>query len=60
MLSAIAIGGLTPTRMPSAKVTAYDGATNTWTFRRPPSEPLAKRMEVVGGVAPGNNLQYVP
>ena len=29
------IGGLTPTGMPSAKVTAYNVATNTWTFRRP-------------------------
>jgi N-acetylneuraminic acid mutarotase len=28
------IGGLTPTSMPSDKVTAYDVATNTWTFRR--------------------------
>jgi N-acetylneuraminic acid mutarotase len=36
-----AIGGLTPTRMPSAKVTAYNVATNTWTFRRPLPRALA-------------------
>jgi N-acetylneuraminic acid mutarotase len=36
-----AIGGLTPTRMPSAKVTAYNVATNTWTFRRSLPVPLA-------------------
>jgi N-acetylneuraminic acid mutarotase len=35
------IGGLTPTAMPSAKVTAYNVATNTWTFRRPLPVPLA-------------------
>jgi N-acetylneuraminic acid mutarotase len=35
------IGGLTPTRMPSAKVTAYNVATNTWTFRRPLPRALA-------------------
>ena len=35
------IGGLTPTGMPSAKVTAYNVATNTWTFRRPLPVPLA-------------------
>ena len=35
------IGGLSPTRMPSAKVTAYDVATNTWTFRRPLPRALA-------------------
>jgi N-acetylneuraminic acid mutarotase len=37
-----AIGGLTPTGMPSAKVTAYNVATNTWTFRRPLPVPLAE------------------
>lgn len=36
------IGGLTPTGMPSAKVTAYNVATNTWTFRRPLPVPLAE------------------
>lgn len=35
------IGGLTPTGMPSAKVTAYNVATNTWTFRRPLPVALA-------------------
>jgi N-acetylneuraminic acid mutarotase len=35
------IGGLTPTRMPSAKVTAYNVASNTWTFRRPLPKALA-------------------
>ena len=37
-----AIGGLTPTGGPSAKVTAYNVATNTWTFRRPLPVPLAQ------------------
>jgi N-acetylneuraminic acid mutarotase len=37
-----AIGGLTPTGKPSDKVTAYNVATNTWTFRRPLPEPLAE------------------
>ena len=36
------IGGLTPTSMPSTKVTAYNVATNTWTFRRPLPVPLAE------------------
>src|SRR6187397_2111953 len=36
-----AIGGLTPTGGPSAKVTAYNVATNTWTFRRPLPQALA-------------------
>jgi len=36
------IGGLTPTGMPSAKVTAYNVATKTWTFRRPLPVPLAQ------------------
>jgi N-acetylneuraminic acid mutarotase len=35
------IGGLTPTGMPSTKVTAYNVATNTWTFRRPLLRALA-------------------
>ena len=36
-----AIGGLSPTRVPVAKVTAYNVATNSWTFRRPLPVPLA-------------------
>lgn len=37
-----AIGGLNPNRVPLAKVTAYDVATNSWTFRRPLPVPLAE------------------
>jgi N-acetylneuraminic acid mutarotase len=36
-----AIGGLSPTRMPLDKVTAYNVATNTWSFRRPLPTRLA-------------------
>jgi N-acetylneuraminic acid mutarotase len=36
-----AIGGLNPNGVPLAKVTAYNVATNTWTFRRPLPTPLA-------------------
>jgi N-acetylneuraminic acid mutarotase len=36
-----AIGGLNPNRVPVATVTAYNVATNTWTFRRTLPVPLA-------------------
>ena len=37
-----AIGGLNPNGVPVDKVTAYDVATNTWTFRRRLPWPLAE------------------
>jgi Kelch motif len=51
---------------------AYDPATNAWTTRAPMPSPRAgivgstvqlngqSRIEVVGGDAPGNNIQYIP
>jgi N-acetylneuraminic acid mutarotase len=51
---------------------AYDPATNAWTTRAPmPSARTGiagstmqlngqSRIEVVGGIAPGNNIQYIP
>jgi len=36
-----AIAGLNPSRVPVATVTAYNVATNTWTFRRPLPWPVA-------------------
>jgi N-acetylneuraminic acid mutarotase len=50
----------------------YDPATDTWTRRASLPSPRSgiaasrvflggqPRIEVVGGVAPGNNLQYIP
>jgi hypothetical protein len=37
-----AIGGFNPNGVPLDKVTAYNVATNTWTFRRPLPRPLAQ------------------
>jgi Kelch motif len=51
---------------------AYDPATNAWTTRAPMPSARAgiagstvqlngqSRIEVVGGIAPGNNIQYIP
>lgn len=50
----------------------YDPATDAWTRRAPLPSPRAgisasavqlggkARLELVGGIAPGNNLQYIP
>jgi N-acetylneuraminic acid mutarotase len=48
---AYAIGGLNPNRVPLATVTAYNVATNTWTFRRPLPRALASSngAGVIGG-----------
>jgi hypothetical protein len=52
--------------------TVYDPATDAWTRRAPLPSPRIRtaatkvflngqpRIEVVGGVAPGNNIQYIP
>jgi hypothetical protein len=50
----------------------YDPGTNAWTSRAPvtikvPRGPLTRvfrdgspRIEIVGGLRPGNNIQYIP
>jgi N-acetylneuraminic acid mutarotase len=50
-----AIGGLNPYRTPQQTVTAYDVATNTWTFRR----PLPVRLAGTNGAGVVNGKIYV-
>jgi N-acetylneuraminic acid mutarotase len=68
------IGGqrLTETETPLRRTIAYDPTSNTWITKAP--MPTARvgvaasrvfvngqaRIEVVGGIRPGNNLQYIP
>ena len=54
------------------KTIVYDPATDLWTPRAPIPSPRSgivasnvllngkARIEVVGGIAPGNNIQYIP
>lgn len=63
-------GGEFPT--PSRRTSVYDPTSNTWTELAPMPTPRSDfaaarvvvngrpRLQVVGGVRPGNNLQYVP